>query len=498
MRTLFSDPVAAVAAHWRIPRSVVAIAIMAVAALLIVANQYGFHRDELYFIVAGRHPDWGYVDQPPLTPILSALGVAIFGATPFAVRLLPALVVGACATLAAFMARDMGGGSRAQAVAALAIVLSGFLLGGHLAATATYDLLFWAIISWLVVRILGGADRRLWLAVGVVGGMALLNKDTVLLLPAGLAVGLVLERRWVALRSPWLYAGVAVALVICSPNLIWQATHDFPQLDMARHIAAATGDENRSQLLPVQLILAGPLLFPIAGLGLVRLIVARSARPWRAFAWAYLVAFALTYEQGGKAYYMMGLFPVLFAAGSIPVGEWLGGHHPWLRVGSFAATAAVSGALMAVIVLPILPPASLESSGILDLNKESGEQIGWPELAAAVDDAASGLAPEERAHAAIITQNYGEAGAIELLSTSRLPVFSGHNSYYDFGRPGDDTKVVILVGWGSAPGVGDCQAAGYVDNEFGVPNEERNTLIAVCRRMPSSWADVWPSYRHLD
>ncbi len=498
MRTVVRDPLASLAARLHVTRLVVATAALAVVGLLVVANAYGFHRDELYFIVAGQHLAWGYVDQPPLTPILSAIGVAVFGVTPFAVRLLPALVVGACAVLAAFMARDMGGGARAQAVAALAIVLSGFLLGGHVAATATYDVLFWTCISWLVVRILGGADQRLWLAVGVLGGLAMLNKYTIALLPFGLAVGLLLERRWAVLRSRWLYAGVAVALLIAFPNLAWQAAHGFPELEMARHIAAVTGDENRSQLLLLQIILAGPLLAPIAVLGLVRLMVTRNARPWRTFAWAYLAALILTYEQGGKAYYAMGLFPLLFAAGSIPVGEWLGGRFRWLRVGAFGAVAAMSGAAIAVIVLPILPPASLASSGILDLNKEPGEQIGWPELATAVDSAVSGLSADERAHSAIITGNYGEAGAIELLSANHPPVYSGHNSYADFGRPADDTKVVIIVGRASTPGVGGCQMAGYADNEFGVPNEERGAPIAVCRTMPASWADVWPSYQHLD
>jgi 4-amino-4-deoxy-L-arabinose transferase-like glycosyltransferase len=498
MRALVANPVSSLAERWQISRSVVAIAILTVAGLLMLSNQYGFHRDELYFIVAGQHPDWGYVDQPPLTPILSALGVGIFGVTPFAVRLLPAVTVGICATVAAFIARDMGGGARVQAVAALTTALSGFLLAGHLAATATYDLLFWTLITWLAVRILGGGDQRLWLAIGVLGGIAMLNKYTIALLPVGLALGLLLERKWSVLRPPWLYIGVAVALLIASPNLIWQVTHGFPELDMARHIAAATGEENRSQLVLLQLILAGPVLFPIAVIGLAWLIAARRARPWRALAWAYLVALVLTYEQGGKAYYVMGLFPILFAAGSIPVGAWLGGRLQWLRMSSFAGAAAISGSIMALIVLPILPPASLASSGILDINKESGEQIGWPELATAVDEAVAGLSNDERAHAAIITANYGEAGAIELLLANHPPVFSGHNSYADWGRPADDTKVVILVGQGPAPGVGDCQASSYIDNEFGIPNDEQGMPIAVCRAMPSSWADIWPLYQHLD
>jgi Dolichyl-phosphate-mannose-protein mannosyltransferase len=479
-------------------RSVIAIAALAIAGLLLVANAYGFHRDELYFIVAGQHPDWGYDDQGPLTPLLSAAGVAVFGAVPIAVRILPALVIGACIVLTAAMAKEMGGGRRAQEVAALSVALSGFLLAGHIAATATYDILAWTVITWLAVRILGGANPRLWLAVGVVAGLGLLNKYTVLLLPVSLVAGMLIERRWAAFRSPWPWAGVGIALAIWAPNLLWQATHDFPQLAMARHIAAVAGSESRDQFIPLQLLLTGPLLWPIVVFGLWRLITARDARPWRSFAWAYLIALALTYQQGGKAYYMMGLIPVLFAAGSPSVAGWLGRGRRRLRLGAFGAAAAVSGAIVAVLVLPILPPQVLVSSGVHDINKESGEQIGWPELVAAVDEVVDRLPSEERSHAVIITANYGEAGAIELLGRDLPPVYSGHNSYWYWGPPADGARVAVVVGSSRSPGVGDCRSEGQVDNRLGVDNEEQGASIQVCRRLPAAWSEIWSAYRHLD
>ena len=481
-----------------VPRSVVVVALLAVVGLLLVANAYGFHRDELYFIVAGRHPDWGYVDQPPLTPILSAAAVALLGVSPIAIRILPALVVGACILLAASMARQMGGGRRAQEVAALTVALSGFLMAGHIAATATYDLLAWTVICWLVVRILGGADPRLWLLVGVAFGLALLNKYTVALLGIGLVAGILLERRWAIVRSPWPWAAAIIALAIASPNLLWQAAHAFPQLEMARHIAAATGSENRAQLIPLQLLLAGPLLWPIFLIGLGRLVAVRDTRRWRSIAWAYLVALALTYWQSGKAYYALGLLPVLFAAGAIPVAAWLGHGRRRLRLGIFGAAATMSGTVIALLVLPILPPPILVSSGVHDINNESGEQIGWPELVAAVDGVAGGLTPDERAHAVIITANYAEAGSLELLGHDLPPVYSGHNSYWDFGRPSDEARVAIVVGAARTPGLSDCRTAGMIDNGVAVDNEEQGAPISVCRKLPRSWSEVWSTYRHLD
>jgi hypothetical protein len=482
-----------------LPPAVFVIAALGMAGLMLVAGQYGFHRDELYFIVAGQHPAWGYVDQPPLTPILSALGVAVFGTTPSAIRLLPTLMFGMSIVLTAAMAREMGGRRLAPEIAALAIAVSGLMMAGHIAATATYDIAAWVVISWLVVRIFGGADQRLWLVVGVAAGVGLLNKYTILLLPIGLAAGILLERRWSIVRSPWPWAAAAIALVLWAPNLAWQATHDFPQLTMAQQIADAAGGENRAQFIPVLILLIGPLLWPVVLLGLWRMFTARELRPWRPFATAFVVALALTWLERGKAYYVLGLLPVLFAAGSIPVAAWVSrGRLQRVRLAGFGAVAGVSGALVAVLVLPILPPATRVSSGVHDINTESAEEIGWPDLVASVRDVVSGLSVEERSAAVIITDNYAEAGAIELLGDGLPPVYSGHNSYWDFGTPPDGTSVVVVVGTPRAPAVGGCRREASITNPERVPNDEYGKPIAVCRTVPESWADVWPDYRHVD
>src|SRR6476620_1437050 len=164
--------------------------------LLALSDAYGFHGDEMYYVVAGQHPAFGYVDQPPLTPLLSAASVALLGVSPTAVRVLPAIEMGLIVVLTALIARDLGGSRRAQALAAITAALSGYLGAGHLDTTTDPDLLAWALVLWLVVRLLDGGDRRSWLVVGLVTGIGLQNKDTLLFLGAGLAVGLILTRRW--------------------------------------------------------------------------------------------------------------------------------------------------------------------------------------------------------------------------------------------------------------------------------------------------------------
>ncbi len=175
-----------------VPWPVLLIAGLMVAGLLALSGAYGFHGDEMYYVVAGQHPAFGYVDQPPLTPLLSAASVALLGVSPTAVRVLPALEMALVVVLIALIARDLGGSRRAQVLAAVTAALSGYLGAGHLDTTTDPDLLAWAIILWLLVKLLAGGDRRLWLVLGVVAGIGLENKDTLLFLGAGLAVGLVL------------------------------------------------------------------------------------------------------------------------------------------------------------------------------------------------------------------------------------------------------------------------------------------------------------------
>jgi hypothetical protein len=480
-------------------RWAVGIAAGVTLVLLVLAGAYGFHRDELYFIVAGRHPALGYVDQPPLTPMLSAAAVAILGATPVAVRILPALMTGVAIVMCADMARQYGGGRRAQAIAAAALSATGFVAVGHLDSTTTYDLFAWTVVLWLAIRLLAGGDRRLWLVLGVAAGLGLENKYIIAFLGIGLAVGLLLDLRWDVIRSPWAWAAVGIAFLIWLPNLAWQAANDWPQLDMARVLAAKAQAERDS--FPVELFLiGGTLMTVVTVIGLGWLLLARTARAWRTIAWAAIVVAGIVIWTSGKSYYMAGSLPALIAAGAVPIERWMDRGRTLIRPAVFGVAASVAIALVFVLTLPIVPAASLASTPIPDTYEPTAEQIGWPELVSSVRSVADGLPAAEREHAVVLTTNYGEAGAVEVLARDLPPVFSGHNAYWDWGPPPPDATVAIVIGGGGwrAPATGNCTVEGRVDNGVHVWNEEQGTSIYVCRRLPGDWAEAWPSYRHLD
>ena len=479
---------------------VLLVAALMVVALLAVSGAYGFHRDELYFIVAGRHPAFGYPDQPPLTPLLSAASVAVLGLSPTAVRVLPALAMAFSVVLTALIARDLGGSRRAQLLAAVTVALSGYLSAGHLDSTSTFDLLFWALILWLFVKLLAGGDRRLWLALGVVAGIGLENKDTLLLLFIGLGAGVVLARRWDIMRSPWAWAAAGVALLIWAPNLAWQATHGFPQLTMA-HVIAGSAAANRAELVSVFWLIAGPFLFPVAIAGFLWLLLAKAAAPWRAIAIAAIAILGVVVVSGGKAYYAVGIVPVFMAAGALLLDRWLARGRRRLRTAGFIAAAALSGMLIAYLTLPILPVATFVKTSLPSQVPTSAEQIGWPQLVATVQRVVAALPAKERAHAVILTNNYGEAGALELLGKGLPPVYSGHNGFWYWGPPPADRTVVVHVGdWTRAdwsPYFTGCRTVARINNGLGIDNQEQGQAVSVCSGLRVPWTAIWPRLRRL-
>ena len=468
--------------------------------LVAVSGAYGFHGDEMYFVVAGRHPAFGYVDQPPLTPLLSAASVALFGVSPTAIRLLPAFEMALVVILVALIARDLGGSRRAQVLAAITAALSGYLGAGHLDTTTEPDLLSWGIVLWLLVKLLAGGDRRLWLAVGVVAGIALENKDTILFLGAGLAVGLVLARRWDVVRSPWAWAAIGIALLIWAPNLAWQAANGWPQITMAGAISQYASD-NRAQIVPLLWLFTGPLLFPVSAAGLVWILRTKSAAPWRSIGIAALIALALVVVSGGKAYYVIGSAPLFMAAGAIVLDQWLARGHFRLKAASFTTVAALSGPLIAYLTLPILPLATYATTTLPATVPDVANTVGWPQFVATVESVVAALPADERAHAVILTNDYSEASPLELLGSGLPPVYSGHNSFWSWGPPPADLTVVIHVGdWRPAnPSqffVG-CHDVAHIDNGLGIENGEQGTSVSVCSGLRAPWTTLWPSLRTI-
>ena len=475
-------------------RRIWGIAATVLALELAVAGRYGFHRDEWYFLVAGRHLAWGYVDQPPLTPLLARISDGLFGPSLLGLRLWPALAVSAVVVLAALIARELGGDERAMTLAAVATAACSVVLAaGHLLSTATVDLLVWVALLWLAARLLRTGEPRLWIAFGAVAGIGLLNKSLVVLLAVALGGGLVLGGRGRTLRSPWLWGGAVLALAIAAPNVLWQAQHGWPQLEMARVLSDRDGGALGSLAqLPLLVVALNLFLAPLWIAGAVRLFRDPVFRP---LAWTWVGVLVLTVVSGGKFYYAAPVHVPLFAAGAVAAAERWRQAPGRFRLATLAT--GVAGLLLIPVALPVLPVGVLARTPIPALNDQLSETVGWDALVARTAAIYDELPASERAHTAILTGSYGEAGAIERLGPALgLPApVSGQNSYPTWRRPADDVTTVLAVR-GSREWLsrffGSVEQVGTFHSPHDIDNEINGAGFFLCRGPRAPWAELWP------
>ncbi|NUR57648.1 MAG: hypothetical protein HOV87_02910 [Catenulispora sp.] len=481
-------------------RPVTAVAALAAAYLAATSARYGYHRDELYFLEAGRHLAWGYDDQPPLTPLLLRGETAVFGTSVPAVRIVPLLCSVGMVFLAALCARELRGTRAAQVIAAAATAATPMTLFlGHIFVTATVDFLVWSVILWLVLRWLRTRQDWLWPVIGAVAGVGLLNNNLVAGLAAVLVVGALISGPRDLFGNRWVWAAAAIAVVLWLPYLLWQGQHGWPETKMMGHISGQS--DERANLLPFQLEAATGTT-PIWVAGLWRLLRGAETRPYRMLAWAYPLLLALLAVTGGKRYYPDGFLPLLFGAGSVAVVDWLGRGRERVRAAWLAAAVVLTAVTTAVLVTPALPVRTFVSSGFMNINKENGETIGWPELVHTAAEAYGTIPAEQRPRAVILAENYGVAGALAHFGPGyRLPfAYAPHNGYQRFGVPHDDQDgPVMVVGFRSdqAPDfLAGCERRGVVDNGVGAKNQEQGVPIWVCSGAHEAWSRLWPTLVH--
>lgn len=470
-------------------RDVALVAATVFLSLLALSNRYGYHRDELYFLEAGRHLAWGYPDQPPLVPLLARLADLIAPGSLVMLRLPSTLAAAAVVVLTAAIARELGAKRGGQVLAACAAAICGLVLAmGHLLSTSTFGLLGWTVLTLLLVRILKrGATLGRWLSVGVAAGVTAQANPLVVLLLSVLVLALLAVGPRDLLHGPGPYVAAVAATVLVAPYVLWQIDHGWPQLDVARGIADGESgtSEPRALFIPMQLLLVGPWLTPIWVTGLIRLLRLSSTRMLGA---AFLGLATILLVLGGKPYYLAGLYPLLLAAGAQPVLD---------RIRTRGSAALIALSLPAVLfTLPVLPVA--QAGTTVAVNYDVGETIGWPDLVDQVVDAYRTLPPGT----AILTNNYGQAGAIDRYGTDLgLPgAYSGHMAYWSWGPPPADADSVLAVGVDLDllnEVFATCREAGTLRNRWNIDNDEDGTVLRFCSGLSKPWAESWNLFRRL-
>jgi hypothetical protein len=428
-------------------------------------------------------------------------------------RLPSALAAAATTLVAALVAREVGGSRRAQLIAGCCTASSGFALAvGHFVTTTTFDMLSTSIVGWLLIRAISRRSGRALLMAGVVTGIGFEAKPQVAVVAAVAVVSLVVAGpRW-PLRSPWLAAGIGAAVILAAPYVIWQATHGWPQLTVAANIGGSA-EGGRTGFVPFQFLLVSPVLAPVWIAGLVTPFRRAAQRSLRFVPLTYAIL-AVAYLAGnGKAYYLASLYPVLLGLGAIPTADWTqrirtrrqeaGDGRNRARTAVLTTAIVVSAAISAFIALPLLPTTALQGSVVMAINPDQGETVGWPRFITTVTDAWQSIPSNERAHTAIFTANYGEAGAVDVLgSRHSLPrAYSGHNGFTEWGQPGPNATHAMLLGFAgpsdAAPAFADCITLATINDGVGLNNDEQGLPVLLCKPT-ASWATLWPQVRRFD
>jgi len=501
----------------RFDRVALALALLAGLLHAAFANRYDVFRDELYFIVCGRHPQFGYADQPPLVPLLAATTYALGGQT-WILRLPPVIAAALLPWLVVRFVRLLRGGDGACWLAGVAAVIAPMFLG--LTATlntTSFEPLAWTAIAYGIARAVLLDDRRALLWTGLVAGVELEVKYALPLWLGALAIGLLVtpERRLFRRRELWL--GLALALVLALPSLVWQASHGLPFLELVRN----AGDKDVA-VAPVAFLLnqgfvMNPLLAPLWVAGYVAPFALRLLAPMRFAAIAGVVTAAATIAGHGKDYYLAPIYPTLFALGAVALDRAV--RNTVARFAYIALAVGLS-TVAAPLALPILAPSALPHymqalhlapqaqeredvrNAAIALPPTFADMVGWRTFVRQVADAYASLPADVRARTSIVVDNYGEAGAIDVLGSAYgLPSpLSGHNQYGLWGTRGQDPRNVLRVQRDVASLKRYCGHVHVIAHTYasGARTSENGKAIAFCENLHPSLETLWPSLRFIE
>jgi hypothetical protein len=463
-------------------------------------GQYGFHRDELATLDDARYLDWGYVVYPPLTPFLARVSLILFGPSLVGLRSFAVLAQAAAMVLAGLMARELGGKRFAQVLASVAVAIAS-LADGTLFEYVAFDYLWWVLIAYFMIRLLNSDNPRWWLAIGAAVGLGAMTKYTMAFFAAGIIAGVLLSSARRYLLSPWLWLGVALAAVICLPNFLWQVRHHFISLDFLRSIHARDMRLGRTDnFLLTQLWAGNPFTLPLWLAGLIYVFAGPAGKRYRMIGWMYLVPLLLFYFAHGRPYYLAPAYPMLLAAGAVSAEEWtntlsLGAARVLRR--AVWSVLAVSGVLIAIVVLPIAPPNSSWWRFADQLNGNFNEEFGWPEMAETAARIRDSLPREDLKRLGILVGDAGQVGAISVYGPryGLPPAISASNSHRFRGYGDPPPKTVIVIGFPAmvTQAFQSCEIAGHLSNRYGISNSAigEYTEVFLCRQLRLPWPEFW-------
>jgi hypothetical protein len=502
------------------PAIVSALAVLKLGLHLATAALYGFFIDELYFLACGQHLAWGYVDFPPLTAFQAWLTRALLGDSPYSIRFFPALAGAGTVFITGMLARRLGGGRFAQALAALVVLTAPlFLAFSSYLSMNPIEPLFWIGCAYLVLRMIQTGNTRLWIPFGFLAGLGVLNKHTMLLFGFALIVGLLLTPERRLLKSRWIIVGGLIAFLVILPHLLWEIRNGFPHFEVLANIRRDGRDVGVGffGFWLFEIVLLNPAAAPVWIAGLVGLFTSRRLKTARAFGWAFLIIVVflfLTTPGSHKTYYAGAAYPILLAAGAVLIEEALRSRRTaWLKPVAVVLIIAL-GAVGAPLITPILPPETFlrymaalpfpmprfENRATNAMPQLFADRFGWPEMVKTVAGVYNALPPDVRAKTGIFGNDFGQAGAIDFYGPRySLPkAISGHLTYWYWGPRNYTGESMIVLGERREElerEFEEVQAVAAVGHPYAMRQE--HFTIFLCSK-PRGWtiSSIWPQVKN--
>jgi Dolichyl-phosphate-mannose-protein mannosyltransferase len=479
---------------------------------------YGFFRDEFYYIACSNHLAWGYVDQPPFSILMLKISRLVLGDSLLAIRFLPALLGALTVFISGKIAKELGGGIFAQSVAAICVIIApiNIALNSYYSMNS-FDLFFWGLSFYVLVLIIKNGNKNLWYLLGVIIGLGLMNKISMLWFGGGLFVGLLLtsHRKLLKTKEPWI--AFLIAGIIFIPYIIWQIQNDYPTLEFMRN---ALKDKYVLQspidFVKSLILMENPITFPIWILGLYYLFFDKSIKEFRILAVIFIAVLAvLLLNPSSKAEYLSSAFPALFAGG----GLFLEGLFERKKLFWPKPAVVIILALsmwVAPLAAPVLAvqsyikyaeffgvkPSTSEKKEIGELPQFFADMFGWKEMTAQIANVYDHLTPIEKQTCVIFCGNYGEAGAINFYGKKYdlAPAISGHNNYYLWGPVRKNISVVIVIGSNENSlnkVFGEVIPADTLHLKYSMPYEN-NQPVWICKQPKKTIQEIWPGTKHYE
>ncbi len=479
---------------------------------LITSTRYGYFRDALYYLACSEHLAFGYVDQPPMIAVLGWFNRHTIGTSLPALLFWPALAGAGRIVLTAAIARELGARRFGVVLAAaLAMTPAVWWVIDHQFAMNSFEPLIWGGLAFVVLRLIKTGNPKLWLAFGIIAGVGLQTKYSIVIFASALIFSLLLTPQRKLLFTPWILAGGAIAFLIFLPNLIWNIQHDWPFLELMRNIRQTGKDVvlPPHKYMLQQILMMNPASFPLWLAGLLFFFVARDGRIYRALGWAFVITIAFFLITHGKDYYSAATYVLVLAAGAV-AAERL--SRP-LRMVCFVWLAL--GVLpLLPLVLPVLPIDTFlryQSHLPFDVPKTERSFVGetlpqyyadefpWPGLVAEVARVYHSLTPDEQKRTAIYGSNYGQAAAVDFFGPQYgLPkAISGHQNYFLWGPRDYTGEIMILMGEPEEDARDDFESvtvAATLNNPYAYRYENRPILL--CRGLKWDLQKGWPRVKN--